>query len=796
MESTSSAGPGCAIGRPHPRQEDPRLLTGGGSYGSDLRLPDMVELAFVRSPHAHARIEAIHTQRAQARPGVIGVYTAANLDEVMQPAPGMIWTQDARVAAPTPLATDIVRYVGEPVAVVVAADRYTAEDGVAAVAVRYTLLPPVMSVEQDPATTPILHAGWDSNLAERFEVTVGEGARALERAPFVVDATLVVDRVSAQPLEPRAVMAVYDAREQFLTVHLATQAAHTRRREFGDALGLPIERIRVVTPEIGGAFGVKNRLYGEDVLAAHLAIKLGRAVKWVGDRHEEFISTNQGRAQVHHVRLGLDADARILALVDHFSQDAGAYNINAGVAPRNTVMTLQGPYRIPNAAYTCDVVLTTAPPTGPYRGAGRPEAAYVMERILDRAAQAVGIDRMELRRRNLIQPDELPYDTGVPSIRSGGVAFSAAAAPPRSTITYEDGDFPAGFERLLEAVGYVSFGARREAARARGIYLGIGVANAVEMAGIGAGEQARLRLDADRTLTVAVGVAILGQGLATAFAQIAADRLGVPLERVRVVAGDTAALAEGIGAFGSRSTVSAGNAVSAAATRLRERILHAAAEHLEAAVADLVWDGTHLWVQGAPQRRVPVRELVQAEADTGDEGLEEEAGAPGPRTFGYQGHGVVVAVDPGTLVVRVEDYVICHDAGTIVNPLLADGQTIGSAVQGLGMALSEAMRYDDEGRPLTTSFYTYVLPSATDTPDYRLIEQHYPPSSNLEGFKGLAEGGTITALPAIAQAIEDALAPFGVRLDAVPITPQRLHDSLAGRTVQTEREAPHEASGI
>jgi len=372
---------------------------------------------------------------------------------------------------------------------------------------------------------------------------------------------------------------------------------------------------------------------------------------------------------------------------------------------------------------------------------------------------------MELRRRNLIRPDELPYDTGVPT--------------QRGTIVYGDGDFPAGFARLLDAVDYDAFRTRQAAERGHGVYLGIGVANAIEMAGTVVGEGARVRIETDGEVTVAVGVANLGQGLPTAFAQIAAARLGVQMERVRVVTGDTAAIADGIGTFASRSTIAAGNAVGAAAGRLRQRILAAAAERLEAPAADLDWTGERIAVRGAPRRSVLLADIVHA---AGDVALEEEASTPGPRTFGYQGHAVVVAVDPGTLEVHIEDYVICHDAGTVVNPLLANGQTIGSAVQGLGIALSEEMRFDAAGRPLTTSLHTYLLPTSSDTPDYRLIEQHFPPDSNPEGFKGLAEGGAIPSMPAIAQAIEDALAPFGVRFDSVPITPQRIHDALARHT--------------
>ncbi|HEV8191003.1 MAG TPA: molybdopterin cofactor-binding domain-containing protein, partial [Ktedonobacterales bacterium] len=542
---------------------------------------------------------------------------------------------------------------------------------------------------------------------------------------------------------------------------LETQSVHSARRFISQALSLPEERVRVIAPDIGGAFGVKNRQYGEEVLAAALAMRLNRPVKWVGDRREEFISTNQARAQRHHVRIGLDGEGHIIALADHFFVDAGAYNVTASGPAHNTSVTLQGPYRIPNLEITCDVVLTNTVPTGPYRGAGRPEAAYVTERVLDRAADALGMDRMEIRRRNLLRPEDMPYDTGIQR--------------ERGTVVYDSGDYPAGFEQVLAQIGYDGFRERQAAARERGVYLGIGVVNSVEMSGIGLGEKARVRLAASGDVIVVVAVSEMGQGHATAYAQIAAERLGVPIERVRVLEGDTAAIDEGVGTFASRSTVAVGNAISGAARQLRQRILNLAAERLEASMDDLEWEGEHIFVRGSPGMHMPYWAVVEAEDA---EALEEEASAPGPTTFGYQGHGVIVAVDPQTFEITVRDYVICHDAGIIVNPLIADGQSIGAAVQGLGNALTESMRYDTAGRPLTTTLRTYLLPTSKDTPEYRLFEQDIPARTNAEGFRGLAEGGTITALPAFAQAVEDALSPFGMRLDSLPLTPQALYEAL------------------
>jgi carbon-monoxide dehydrogenase large subunit len=755
------------IGERRKRIEDVPFLTGTGEYASDLRFEHMAELAIVRSPHPHARIVRVDTAPARAVPGVIAVFSARELPEVLKPLPGSPRAPGSRFVAPTPLAADVVRFVGEPVAVIVAEDAYAAEDGAEAVVVEYAPLPAVVDVEQDPATTPVIHDGWASNVADHFVVAAGEGARALERAPVVVEETLAIGRLSAQPMEPRAVAAVYDAAAGRLTVYLATQSVTQAHRGFSEMLGLPLERVRVVVPNIGGAFGVKTRFYGEEVLAAHLAMRLGRPMRWVGDRREEFTVTNQGRAQLHHVRIGLDHDGHILAFVDHFLQDAGAYNITASGPALNAAVTAHGPYRIPHLEMACDIVLTNTTPTGPYRGAGRPEGAYVMERMLDRAAEATGMDRAELRRRNLIRPEELPYDTGMKR-QDRAVVFDA-------------GDYPAGFEQVVRAIDYEGFRARQRAERERGVYLGIGVANCLEMSGIGLGDSARVRLDASGDVVVMTAVSQMGQGHPTAYAQIAAERLGAPIERVRVIEGDSATGVEGIGTFASRSTVAAGNAIALAAQRVRQRLLDAAAQQLEASTDDLEWQGDDIVARGAPGRRIALRGVV---AQAGGESIEEVANSQGTPTFGFQGHGVIVAVDPDLLTVEVRDYVICHDAGTVVNPLLAEGQTIGAAVQGLGNVTSEEMRYDAAGQPLATTLHSYILPSSVDTPEYRLYEQHFPAHTNPEGFRGLGEGGTIPSLPALAQAIEDALSPFGVRLNALPLTPQRLSEALqrqAGR---------------
>lgn len=751
--------PHSYIGERLKRFEDLSFLTGAGAYTSDLSLPDMAVLAIVRSPHPHARIKRVDTGPAHAIPGVIAAYGARDLPDILKPLPGTPRV-NARFVTPMPLAVDVARYVGEPVAVVVAENSYAAEDGAAAVVVEYEPLPAAIGLEQD-AHTPVIHDGWPSNVAESVHIAAGDAQAAMARAPVVVEETLTLGRVSAQPMEPRAVVATYDAQTEMLTIYGATQSMTQWHDGLAEMLGLPKERVRVIIPNIGGAFGVKTRMYGEETIVAYLAMRLNRPIKWVADRREEFTSTNQSRQQIHHARIGLDHEGHILAFTDTFLLDAGAYNVSAAGPAMNITLTIHGPYTIEHLEVSGEVLVTNTTPTGPYRGAGRPEAAYIMERMLDRAAQAIGLDPVELRRRNLIPASAMPYNTG---IQSRG-----------NPIIYDTGDYPSGFEQVVQGIGYEAFRARQRAAREGGEYLGIGVANCLERSGIGRGDDVRARIGLSGDIVVETAVAQMGQGHPTAYAQIAADRLGAPIERIRVVEGDSATGVYGPGTFASRSTAATGEGIALACRAVRKRLFAAAAEKLEASPDDLEWRGEVIAVRGSPWKSVPYRQLA---AEAGPNGIEEVVTTRGIPTFGFQGHGVIVAVDPDLLTVEVHDYVICHDAGIIVNPLIADGQTIGSAVQGLGNAVTEEILYSAAGEPLTTSLHCYVLPSATDTPDYAISEQTFPAVTNSEGFRGLGEGGTIVALPALAQAIEDALAPFGVRLNSLPLTPQRLHKAL------------------
>lgn len=748
------------IGQPHLRREDPRLLSGGNQYVSDFFLPRMLEMALVRSPLAHARIRGVKLQAARALPGVVAVLAAGDLGALRGALPEGMADPRLTPAMPAPLAEGVVRYVGEPVAVVVAEDRYLAEDGADLVEVDLEPLPAVV----DPAAGaggPVLHSHMTSNVAATVRVQVGQGRDALAQADVVVRRRLRLARVVAHPMEPRGIVAQYDADTGKLLVYAGTQGVFGLRRSLAAWLGWAEDRIRVVAPDVGGGFGVKNRLYPEDALAVHLAIQTGRPVKWAGDRHEEFLSTNQERDQVHEAAIGVSREGRIVAVVDDFVQDNGAYTHSALIVPSTTAACIPGPYRVPHLDVVGRVVLTNKVPIGPYRGAGRPQATFVMERLLDAAADELGMDRVTIRRQNLIQPAEQPYNPGV-------------AARDRGN-PYDPGDYPACMDAALAAVPPES--------PAPGLRVGTGLANYLEVsAGMGF-EGARYQLMPSGRIRIASGAASQGQGHEITFAQIAADRLGAPLDLFDIVEADTALIGRGVGTFGSRTTVMAGNAVAEGAPLFSRALQEAAAEYLEAHVDDVAWDGAlpGLVVRGVPARALPLAELAARRAGDGREPVAVEHYFEGSRGAHAMGtHVVRVAVDPATGQVRLLNYVIAHDAGVVVNPLLVAGQIYGGTVQALGQALFEELVFSDDGQPLNTSFLDYSIPAATDFPRMALVfEQQIPSASNPEGFKGIAEGGVMPPMAAVLSAVEQALGAGRVKLDTIPITPERVRAAMA-----------------
>ena len=777
------------IGARIPRNEDPRLLRGLGCFVDDVHLEGMLHAAGLRSPHGHARIVSIDAARARALPGVHLVLTAADLGELNQPSPLLI-PHPALTQPRTqrPLATDRVRYMGEMVAFVVAEDRYVAEDAAELIDVRYEPLPAVTELEAALADgSPLVHADVPANRAGRLVQRVGDPDAAFARAARVLRERLWIERSCGCPIETRGVVAEFDPRAGTLKAWISTQAPLPIKNGLARIFGLPEFQVEVIAPDIGGAFGSKIMLfYPEEILVPCAAMRLGRPVKWIEDRVEHLQSTSQERGQLHDVEVAIDEDGRILGLRDRFLHDAGAYTPYGLVVPLITSTQLPGPYRLRNYHVEFDVVYTNKVQVTPYRGAGRPHGAFVMERVIGLIARELGIEPVEVRRRNLIQPDEFPWDVGL-TFQDG--------APTR----YDSGNYPAGLDMALSMIGYGDFRARQAAARADGRHLGLGVAGYVEGTGIGPYEGARVRVEPSGKVFVATGLTTHGQGHQTTFAQIAADALGCDPADVTVVTGDTSRFNWGAGTFASRALVTSGNAVSVAALKVRDKALHLAAHLLEASALDLELVDGAIRVKGAPDRRLtlgalatvanPIRYAYGKEASEaalrlvkpregpvlapGEEpGLEADGYyAPPQATFASGFHAAIVEVDIRTGQIAILKYVVQHDCGIMVNPTVVEGQVHGGVAQGIGGALYEKIVYDERGQLLTGTFMDFLIPTAMEVPDMEVGHIETPSPLNPLGVKGVGEAGAIPVPALIAEAVDDALSPWGVRVREMPLSP-------------------------
>ncbi|MDR7420949.1 MAG: xanthine dehydrogenase family protein molybdopterin-binding subunit [Armatimonadota bacterium] len=758
------------IGASLRRKEDPRLLAGRGRYVDDLALPGMLHAVLVRSPHAHAVVRRVDLAAARTAPGVALVASATDLGEV-EPIPVRLGAKPS--LAPflqRPLARDRVRYVGEPVALVVADSRYRAEDAAELVAVDYAPLPALLDAEAALAEgAPVLHQAAGTNRADLLRVGLGDPDAALAGAEVRIRRRLSVGRHTGVPMETRGLLAAYDSASDALTVWGPTKVPHFNRRVLADLLGWSPERIRFVEPEVGGGFGVRGEFYPEDFLIPWAAVRLGRPVKWTEDRREHLVATNHSRQQVHEIELGATRDGRIVALTDRVTVDMGAYLRTHGVTvPELTLAMLPGPYRIPH--YRCEVAcaLTTKTPTGTYRAPGRFEANFARERMLDLLADAVGLDPAEVRRRNFVPPEAMPYDVGTATLGHRTV--------------YDTGRYASTLDAALEAVGYDGLRRQQPAWRAAGRLVGVGIGCFVEKAGPGPWEYARVELRDDGRAVVYSGGASVGQGIETVLAQICAEALGLRYDDVTVVHGDTDLVPQGIGAWGSRITVVGGGATAAAAREVRRRLLAVAAAVLEASPDDLVVADGAVWVQGTPSRRATVREVI-ATARARGEAFDLSAAHvfhAEHMTYPYGAHVAVVEVDADTGQVRVLDYAVAYDVGRAVNPMLVEGQIIGGLAQGLGGALLEEFVYDEGGQPLAVTFMDYLLPTVAEMPARvvtRVLEETPTPLNPL-GAKGAGEGGTAAAGAAIANAVTDALRPLGVEVSRLPLSPDRLADAI------------------
>jgi len=774
------------IGARIQRREDHSLLTGRGLFVADVSLPRMLHLVLVRSQLAHARIESVALDPARVMPGVAFAIDGRSLSEALRPLEGMQvsappgWSERVshrvRLPAQPILAVDKVHYAGQPYAAILGEALPAAEDAAQMIEAQMTPLPP--NVDPHVAASPdapFLHPELGTNVLARMEVSKGDVTGTLAGAPRRLARRIAHHRYAAMPLECRAVVAAPDPLTGGLTVWTTSQVAHWVRTQIAAALDLAEDQVRVVAPHVGGGFGVKGHVYPEELLVAYLAHRLQRPVRWLEQRSEHFLASTHSRDTTHDVDVAFDEQGRLLALRAHGLVDTGAYcPVGAGVA-YNTIAHMLGPYDVAHFEASTTVVCTNKAPNAPYRGAGRPEAAQVMERIMDLVAAALDLEPAQVRLRNMIQPEQMPYDVGLP-YRDG------------QPIVYDSGDYPKALATALDAIGGVAaFRARQRVARGRGRFLGLGIGCYTEGTGVGPFEGARVRLDRRGKLVVSVGACAQGQGHETVFAQVAADAWGMPIEDVVIEGGDTAKLSMGYGTVGSRSAVTASMAIEGATAAVKRKVLAIAGELLEASVEDLAIEGGGVCVKGAPALRKSFAEIAAAalpgwghrRPDHVSPGLEAvDYYEPPTVTWSYAANAAIVEIDPETGVVRIEHYVEVHDAGVLLNPMLADGQVMGGIAQGVGGGLLESIVYDADGQLLTGSFLDYALPRARDIPPVTIIHHQSPSPLNALGVKGLGEGGAIAPPVVIANAVADALGPRAVEFNALPLRAEAIRVAL------------------
>ncbi len=789
------------LGAPIKRLEDRRFLTGQGQFVDDIHRPGMLHAAVLRSQYAHARIRKIDISKAQALPGVHLVLTANDLGPAGGPLPLLI-PHPALTAPRTQraLAGDEVRYVGEAVAFVVARNRYIAEDALELIEVEYEDLPVVGTLEQATANNaPLVHAEVPRNIAAHLVQTVGDPDTAFAQAASIVKDRLRMDRGAAHPMETRGIVAEWNETEQSLTCWISTQGPIPIKNGLAMLFHLPEQKVRVIAPDVGGGFGPKIMMfYPEEILAPMASMRLGRPVKWIEDRIEHFIATNHEREQIHDIEAAFDKDGRILGVRDTFVHDTGAFTPYGIITPLITATQVPNNYKVPNYRVEFTVAYTNKVPVSPYRGAGRPHGVFAMERLLDKAAHELGLDRAEIRRRNFIQPDEFPHDVGL-VFQDGG------------PTTYDSGNYPEVQARALKMIGWNTFKRQQEKARAQGRYIGIGLANYVEGTGIGPYEGAQVRVDVRGHVYVSTAASTQGQGHYTTFAQIAADALGVPLEKVTITTGDSTQFRWGSGTYASRALTVAGNAVGLAARAVREKAAQIAAELLEVSPDDLEFENGIVSVKGAPGKSYSLAALAVASnpiryaygevpklppeplprqgpalAPDKEPGLEAiRYYSPPHAAFASGCHAAIVEVDVDTGMVKILKYAVVHDCGTIVNPLVVEGQVYGGVAQGVGGTLYEKLEYDEQGQLRSGTYMDFLIPYATEVPHIETDHVETPSPLNPLGIKGAGEAGAIPAPAALASAIEDALAPLGIRITQVPMPPNLLRSMIAEKRAPT-----------
>jgi aerobic carbon-monoxide dehydrogenase large subunit len=767
------------IGARIKRAEDPRLLTGCGAFTDDRQDARTLHVAFRRSDQSHARICRIDCLAARTAPGVIAVLTAADLSASVKPIVATSRMPNYYATPILPLARGKVRYAGEPVVGIVAQSRYAAEDALELVTVDYEPLPVIFDPEEARRSgAPLLHEEAGTNVLVSREFKRGDVDAAVAAAAVRVEGRFRMRRKTAVAIEPRSCLAEYEPGGDTLMLYSATQVPGIVRDALALAFELPGERIRVVAPDVGGGFGGKGSLYAEEIFVCAAARLLARSVKWTSDRLEDLAATSQAFDEIVDAELALDDDGRITGLRADVIGDVGAYSIypwTAALEPVQVVSFLPGPYRVPNYRGRVDAVATSKAPTGPYRGVGRPISTFVMERLMDMAAAKIGIDPKDIRLRNLVAAEELPY-----KVASG--------------IVWDKSGFQECLKAASTAIGYDTLRARQKVARAAGRWVGVGVACYAELTGIGSRisvapgmpiktgtETAIIRIDPAGGITAAFGVASHGQGLETTLAQIVAEHLGARFEDIRIIHGDSAAVPGATGTYASRSMVLAGGAATLAAQAVREKLLNAASHLLEAAIADLVADDGRVTIAGTDRSitfgevaRAVYSDMARLPPDAHEELAATRTYDPVFGTTTSATHIAAVEIDPETYEVRIDRFAVAEDCGRLVNPMIVDGQVHGGVAQGIGAALFEEIIYDQQGQIITASLADYLVPSACEIPTMQVVHLESASPTTLGGFRGMGEGGTIGAPAAIANALADALIPLGIEINELPATPERL----------------------
>jgi carbon-monoxide dehydrogenase large subunit len=770
------------IGKRIKRNEDPRLLTGQALFVDDLNMPGMLHAAFLRSDYAHAYLRSIDTSAARAHPGVVAVYTAQDMGDEWQPGPPLVSppptvkgvTFNSRTQVP--LVKDKVRHVGEPLALVIAESRYIAEDAVEDIVLDLDPLEAVVDLEKamDPAA-PLVHEDLDSNLAAHLIQQKGDYAAARTAADLVIRRKIVIERGAAGAMENRGIVAHWDAKSEHLTVWDTTQAPIPIRNGLAQRLGLSVGQVRVIAPFIGGGFGPKMMMfYPEECMIPWVSMKLGRPVKWIEDRRENFLATTQERGQIHEAEIALTSEGRVLGVSHNFLHDSGAYDPYGLTIPLNTQSHVLGAYDIPNYYSELKVVFTNKVLTTPVRGAGRPQGIFIIERLMDIAAKELGIDPVEIRKRNFIPVDAFPYQREI---------IDQAFAP----LILDSGNYQPVLEKAAQMIGYDHF-VKEEIPRLRaeGRHVGIGIVSFIETTGVGPYEGARVTVEASGKIRVATGVGTQGQGHFTSFAQIVAEQLGVGVEDVHLVTGDTADFHWGTGTFASRGAVVAANAIHASTLIVRDKIMKLASKVLETPEEELELEDGQVKVADIPTQSISLGELaslanpLRGAVEPGTEpGLEATAyfgPQYGAAAFGV--HAMVLEVDPETMMVEIKRYVVVEDCGTVLNPLILEGQIHGGVAMGIGNAYYEKLIYDENGQLLNASLADYLIPSASEVPRIEIEHEETRSPLNPLGTKGVGEAGTIPVPALFAQALESALADIDLEILEMPLSPNRLFELI------------------